>query len=630
MNLVTSISATIDSETLRVLAFEHNHGHAFHGWLTLSEDDRRAALHDRYLFHSVCQHAGVHLESLLEIDIVAGRVFAEQLSHQILTIAQSMREQRISYTEDWFHGLEAWANSLVDMHCLNLAQSIFDTMETTGVYRFPGIALSFSVSLAHLNILLGRFQEAERVALKYVHRPFLIPSHGDRPKIYTRLMHILVKTGHLKEYRQILWRGITDFYSNHDLRTKFIVQAKTTYRGGWRVLLRRDVPFKYRHAFIMTHFIIYTDRSTLAKLLGFNVLMRHYLTVYLYGLNYLTYRKPFVRKNKSNGMGWSQWRNWFKSKGGAILVTRAMGGLGDLMMMTPGLLALKKKYPLKTIDFAISKSFFPLFEHIPEVNCIDIHSDEIDITNYEKWIDLTECPAGRVESRQFPNIKTNRIVIFARSMGIKLAALKKSGIVPTYVVTPQERSRAEIILAELNPYNLPVIGIQPFSADTYKNWPHVNSLIKELSKTRLVLLFHSEPMEQFDGNNIHKIVKPIRESFALASLCDLLIGPDSSFVHLGAALNKDTIAIFGPTSGKVFTKYYKKVRLLTPEKAEFPCFPCWRNEHKVCDLTRDRESVCLSNIGVIKVMELLDQPNKEFLLTKLINSLKTWFFYGGS
>jgi hypothetical protein len=34
-----------------------------------------------------------------------------------------------------------------------------------------------------------------------------------------------------------------------------------------------------------------------------------------------------------------------------------MGGVGDILMMTPGLMALRKKHPFAEIDFAIPKSF---------------------------------------------------------------------------------------------------------------------------------------------------------------------------------------------------------------------------------------------------------------------------------
>jgi ADP-heptose:LPS heptosyltransferase len=111
-----------------------------------------------------------------------------------------------------------------------------------------------------------------------------------------------------------------------------------------------------------------------------------------------------------------------------------------------------------------------------------------------------------------------------------------------------------------------------------------------------VLLFDGQPIAGFDVPHVHKVVLPLRRSFAIAACCDLLIAPDSSFVHLGAALGRRVLAIFGPIDGAVRCRRFPTVSVVAPVPADFPCAPCWRSEYTPCRLTGQRESACLRSI----------------------------------
>lgn len=81
-----------------------------------------------------------------------------------------------------------------------------------------------------------------------------------------------------------------------------------------------------------------------------------------------------------------------------ILVTRAMGGIGDLLMMEPGLEVLAKRQGAP-VDMAIPRKFFPVFANNPHVRTIDIDGPPIDLGRYRKLANLSICPASRYESR---------------------------------------------------------------------------------------------------------------------------------------------------------------------------------------------------------------------------------------
>ena len=180
----------------------------------------------------------------------------------------------------------------------------------------------------------------------------------------------------------------------------------------------------------------------------------------------------------------------------------------------------------------------------------------------------------------------------------------------------------------MNPRGLPVIGVQPFAADTYRNWPHMEELVARLAEHALVFVFHHEDPAGFEGANVVKVVRPLRQSVALLALCERAVVLDSSFLHFAAALGMPAVAIFGAISGRVRTRDYPNVRMIAPAKSEFPCYPCWRHEHKPCHLTNGRESICLRSISVEQVIEAVDALPQTGPAARPWTRFKSWLLYG--
>jgi ADP-heptose:LPS heptosyltransferase len=157
----------------------------------------------------------------------------------------------------------------------------------------------------------------------------------------------------------------------------------------------------------------------------------------------------------------------------------------------------------------------------------------------------------------------------------------------------------------------------------------MEALVKRLSADNLVLIFHHEILNGFAFENVIKVRETFRKCAALASRCSRLIVVDSSFMHLAGALGVPTVALFCATSGRVFTRHYPNVRICTPQKSEFPCYPCWRNEHKPCHLTNGRESICARSITVEQVIASLETGGESWQAKRGIwSQTKTWILYG--
>jgi ADP-heptose:LPS heptosyltransferase len=620
------------SLNLSGIAYENNHTPVFHAWLYLDRESRRQALRDRYVFFSVmlCVHS--HLFNLLKLDFAKANEFAAETMDAISYLAQG----NIEYSEEWFRGIETIAGTFTDHNYLPEARSTIALGFRTGVVKFPGLAQSLTVHAAYLDALAGRREKAAKVALRLLKKPFLLPNRRELPKLYQKLMYVLSASNHLDEYKFILWKGVSSLHADGALRDTFVGQIVTTYRGAFRALLHRNVPLAYRLPFLLGNLarIIAGNRSLAQIRVHLPVRRLHGISLYL--LDYITFRKPIASRVivRSSGAIGSDVGGLFpllhRGVNRRILVTRAMGGIGDLLTMTPGLKALAIKYPNAQIDFAIPKPFHPIFENFQEVRLLDINEDDIDLSRYHRWINLTDCPAGRTESRQYPNVRSNRIAVFARAMGIRKWRLRWSvGFKPVYRVKPEEISWAEEYLADINPRGLPVIGVQPLAADTYKNWSHMEMLVRQLSTDHLVLVFHHREINGFAFDNVIKVRETFRRCAALVGQCSRMVVVDSSFLHLSGALGIPTIALFFATSGRVVTRYYPNVRICTPEKSDFPCYPCWRNEHKPCHLTNGRESICARSITVEQVMGALTTDVEHWRVKpNPLARLKTWILYG--
>ena len=95
------------------------------------------------------------------------------------------------------------------------------------------------------------------------------------------------------------------------------------------------------------------------------------------------------------------------------------------------------------------------------------------------------------------------------------------------------------------------------------------------------------------------------ELIRVLEMCDALVTTDSFFVDAAAALDKPTLAIMGPTSGRRRLKHYSNVTAIS---AHLPCSPCWRTSVDPCLLTistNPEESLCLTQVTADSVVREL-------------------------
>jgi ADP-heptose:LPS heptosyltransferase len=290
----------------------------------------------------------------------------------------------------------------------------------------------------------------------------------------------------------------------------------------------------------------------------------------------------------------------------ATLVTRAMGGFGDVLMMTPGLHALKAMRPGRPVILAIPRRFFPLFDGNDDVQLMDIDGD-LDPASYGEWFNLTDCPAARVESRTAPGVTANRIELFARGLGITGSRLKTMDRRPRYTVSDPELEWRDQFFADHELRGTLVVGLQPRTDEAYRGVPHMRQIGEALAQHARVLVFGCvTPPDAGHPGVIQVTGLDLRQSFALASGCDVLVAPDSVFFHLAGALGLPCVGLFGPTDGRVRGRDYPRARILDARRT-LSCIPCWRSEAIPCGLTGLRPSACLGEIDPAEVVRAVHE-----------------------
>lgn len=309
-------------------------------------------------------------------------------------------------------------------------------------------------------------------------------------------------------------------------------------------------------------------------------------------------------------LGWLQRGRFAAPAAGAvdrsadILVTRSQGGLGDILTMRPGLLALARRTPRGRLVFATRRGHFALFSVDDPIDLVDIEAAPIDHRAFGRWIDLSACPGARVETAQFPDIRTQRIDIFADALGVRLGA---GGRVQPIRFAPELDAAAAELMAAHGPADRPTVGVQLRSADTYKDYPALLDVARALSARYRVFVFDAEPIPRRADDRFVAVEKrPLGVVLATAAKLDAIVTPDSVLLHLAGANSVPCVGIFGPTDGQLHAAAYPTLRALDL-RAELPCMPCWRSETTKCGLSDDYQSVCLQQLAPQAVIDALEE-----------------------
>lgn len=592
----------VNASELEYIAFSGRSDVA-HGIFRSIPETGRHAYANKYILHEVVVAGITKLRTYLAASAEEAAADEKAFLDDVVALFVTTSRHTGSFPRELFETMLRWSEELIRLSLLREALHLYDEMLDLNATKFPDLYVRCIVGKAGVLNMMGKFRETETLLAALARRPYRVTDRNMIPSLLFNLGQESLLRGDIEFYKTLLFRGLRHFYTDISHRRLFVDQIRKTYRRSHAVLLNRRLRLGDKFLFALHRLYFIAERFRVLRLTGAERVLRYAVLGCVYGANYFVHRSRWAEDGRQGPAPHLLRRS--------ILITRAMGGIGDLLMMTPGLHELKRRHPQSEIHLAIPRRYFPVFHDNPDVHLLDIEQEAFDHLAYKKWLNFTDCPASRVEARTAPKVKKNRIELFARGMGLGRMRVRRMEKRPRYFVSPPEREFQRSFWAQRKLEGKRVIGVQLHADEVYRDYPHMPQLIARLAEEYHVLVFDVEPIACCDGPDVTKVEGlPLRQAFALASACDGIIAPDSSFVHLAAAFDLPCVALHGPIDGKLRTMHYPHCRYLDVRQ-KLGCMPCWRNNNIPCKLTNMRTSVCMADIALEQIIDTLKSLLRE-------------------
>tara|TARA_R110002020_G_scaffold268819_3_gene484112 strand:- start:50013 stop:52082 length:2070 start_codon:yes stop_codon:yes gene_type:complete len=292
-----------------------------------------------------------------------------------------------------------------------------------------------------------------------------------------------------------------------------------------------------------------------------------------------------------------------------ICIARMKGGIGDVLMTTPLLKAIKTRYPDCELTYATdfkyaSGALKDLLENNPYIDHL-IPKQQAKRNKYHLYSDITSVGLGRERRGYAPQ---NRIDMFADYVGISLI-----DSVPTFITTAKEKAWARSMINKWTKgRQSKIITMHVSSVDERRNWPVKNfaEVIKQMTHKYpdvFFIIFDQHKKGAWGFKNTQDASSyDIRAKAALIEASHLFLGPDSGLLHLAGALNKDIVSVFGSTPPEARINHYVNASAVT---ANVMCRFCW---YEPCDL----KFSCMVNI---RVNDVINEIEKKLIANKALS-----------
>ena len=322
-----------------------------------------------------------------------------------------------------------------------------------------------------------------------------------------------------------------------------------------------------------------------------------------------------------------------------VLVIK-LGGLGDLILVTPSLRALRRYFPKARISLLIDERFSSIVENCPYVNELILFDrrkeslaglvSELRRRNFDISLDfknsnfthiaayLSKIPYRYGFSKGLVGFLLNHPERLSRELAEEpvrqqFRILRRLGIVDfddaleLWTSAQDDNLMQEVLKGKGVSSQDKVIGLSLSASPEWptKNWPLEK--FSELSRLliqkgfKVVLLGSAYLKEKMDifpkDENIIDLVgdTDLRQLVSLISRLDAMVTADSAPMHIAASLNTKIVALFGPTNPKRHTPPARYIEVLT---GQLGCQPCYK---RAC-FNKDKMA-CLNKISAQEVLD---------------------------
>ena len=185
-------------------------------------------------------------------------------------------------------------------------------------------------------------------------------------------------------------------------------------------------------------------------------------------------------------------------------------------------------------------------------------------------------------------------------------------------VSDDERRFADTFLAQhgVAPTQA-LIALHPFATNRPRAWHEDNfvALANRLqSEQRARIIVLGGPGDKDDAEYLRQRIVPepiiavgattLRQTMALLERCALLVSNDSGVMHLGAAMRRPLVALFGPQSPVKFGPWGTQSAVVYKH---FACSPCRQKFFHECTPSARGKPQCMETISVPDVIAAIDE-----------------------
>ena len=332
-----------------------------------------------------------------------------------------------------------------------------------------------------------------------------------------------------------------------------------------------------------------------------------------------------------------------------ILVIK-LSSLGDIVHTLPAVAALRKQFPSTRMSWLVKSQWASILEGNPDVD--DVWSVDVSWPHWPRLVqnlrqrqyDLivdfqglfrtgflgilsgAKNRVGFAQAREGARwMYTHRVPLLggrefswrllpmhAVDRNLAIAKFLGANISSSTVHLPELDDDKKIIDGLLRQSGVqehsPLIGLAPWSRSALKSWPlsrfvQLAEEIMRSCKDRVVVIGgpsdvnFAKEFGRLESQGLIDVVGKLslRQLPSLLRRLNLVIGNDSSLIHLAAGVDTPVLAIFGPTESKATGPY--PLARHTVQCTELPCRPCGE---RTCRNTNYLE--CLESISVSSVM----------------------------
>ncbi len=326
-----------------------------------------------------------------------------------------------------------------------------------------------------------------------------------------------------------------------------------------------------------------------------------------------------------------------------ILVTR-LRYLGDVIITTPVLSALKRRYPTAEIHYLTEARYAPVLYENPFIDrVIELKSgifSSLSVihtmrqTGFVAALDLFFNPrsafllylsgipirigGSRKWRRRFYTDIFSVPPAVRSTVAYSLNALDCFDIeaeeeLPRIYLTDEERSEGVYLLEETiarSPGGRLVVAVHPGGTWQSKRWKPesfatlADNLVKRHDARVVIITGPGEEgiaeavRNESNGRAFVLPHLPLRSLAAVLNSCDAVIANDGGVLHMAVALGRPTVGIFGPTEPDIWFPYEGKGPFVLVTRNE-DCAPCHKH---YCDDLR-----CLDSIKPQEVLHTVEE-----------------------